>query len=98
MRSSRVIEILRDHRLELQSAGISHLRVFGSIARGDSSVSSDIDLLADFDRSKRLTLVTIGSLQDRLTHILGSRVDLSSPDWMREAVRKEAEHEAVVAF
>ncbi len=93
-----VIEKLRDHESELRAAGIVHLRVFGSVARDQSSISSDIDLLADFDKSQRLTLVKIGSLQSRLSKMLGANVDLSSAEWMREPVRSKALSEAVLAF
>jgi uncharacterized protein len=75
-----VIAKLRDHESELRAAGIVHLRVFGSVARDESSFNSDIDLLADFDKSKRLTLVTVGNLQSRLSKMLGAKVDLSSAD------------------
>jgi predicted nucleotidyltransferase len=33
--------------------GISNIRVFGSVARGDATPASDIDLLVDFDPSHR---------------------------------------------
>ncbi|SRR5581483_4491622 len=98
MDSQHVIETLRSHQKELQAAGIAHLRVFGSVARGEASSSSDIDLLADFDQSKQLTLVKIGSLQNLLSGILGANVDLSSFEWLREPVRSKANHEAILAF
>jgi predicted nucleotidyltransferase len=74
------------------------LRLFGSVARNEAVISSDIDLLADFDKSARLTLVKVGSLQSRLTDMLGVNVDLSSPEWMKEPVRLQALREAVLAF
>ena len=40
-----VIETLRMHEPELKAAGIVHLRLFGSIARGEASARSDIDLI-----------------------------------------------------
>lgn len=94
----QVISKLREHEQELKAAGIVHLRVFGSVARGEAESISDVDLMADFDESKRLTLVKIGSLQSRLADLLGARVDLSSSEWMREPVRSEALSEAVLAF
>ena len=98
MDKSRVIEILRQHREELRAAGVVHLSVFGSVARGAASEKSDVDLMADFDEPKRLTLVKIGSLEHRLNEWLGVEVELSSVDWMREPVRSRAIREAVVAF
>lgn len=98
MDKARVIDTLRLHRDELRAAGVVHLSVFGSVARGDASERSDVDLMADFDKSKRLTLVKIGSLQHRLSELLGVEVELSSADWMREPVRSRAIREAIVAF
>lgn len=98
MDRSRVIETLRAHQDELRAAGVVRLSIFGSVARGEASERSDVDLMADFDRSKRLTLVKIGSLQQRLSEWLGAEVELSSADWMREPVRSRAVREAIVAF
>lgn len=98
MDRSRVLETLRGHRDELRDAGVVHLSVFGSVARGEASERSDIDLMADFDKTKRLTLVKIGSLQQRLSEWLGTEVDLSSAEWMREPVRFRAIREALVVF
>jgi hypothetical protein len=93
-----VIRTLREHESELRAAGIMHLRLFGSLARDESSPESDIDLLAEFDRTKRLSLVRIGSLQSRLSELLGAEVDLSSAEWMREPIRSRALREAILAF
>lgn len=93
-----VIEKLRHHEGELKAAGILHLRVFGSVARDEATTVSDVDLLADFDKSRRMTLVKVGRLQSRLSNMLGARVDLSSTEWMREPVKSKALREAVIAF
>jgi predicted nucleotidyltransferase len=68
------------------------------VARGDSSAASDVDLLADFDKSRRFTLVSLGRLESRLSDLLGVKVDLTSPEWMRETVRSRALGEAVLVF
>jgi predicted nucleotidyltransferase len=98
MDKEQVLFILRQHAPELKAAGLVHLHIFGSVARGDASPQSDVDLMADFDKSKRLTLVTVGNLQSRLEDLLGVNVDLSSADWMKEPVRRHALEEAVLAF
>jgi hypothetical protein len=72
--------------------------VFGSVARGDASPDSDVDILADLDESKRFTLVTLGRLESHLSDLLGVKVDLSSPDWMREPIRERVLREAVRVF
>jgi predicted nucleotidyltransferase len=98
MEKGQIISKLKAHEQELRAAGIVHLSVFGSVARDEASSRSDVDLLAEFDQSKRFTLVSLGGLQVRLAEILGVDVDLSSEDWMREPARSTALREAVLAF
>jgi hypothetical protein len=98
MEKEAVLSKLREHAPELRAAGLVHLRLFGSVARGEANATSDIDLLADFDTSRPVTLVTLASLENRLGGLLGRRVDLSSAEWLRDAVRGKALEEALVAF
>ena len=95
MNREEVIDRLRAHEAELRAAGIVRLAVFGSVARGNNTPDSDIDLLADFDKTKRYTLLTMGRLESRLADMLGAKVDLSSPEWLKESVIVE---ETVLAF
>ena len=94
----QVIAKLREHEPELKAAGIVRLAVFGSVARGDNSTGSDVDLLADFDKTKHYTLLTVGRLESRLADLLGTRVDLSSPEWLKESIKTQVLREAVHAF
>jgi uncharacterized protein len=98
MNRDAVIKTLRAYEPELKAAGIVRLAVFGSVARGDNSAESDVDLLADFDKTKRYTLLTMGRLENRLADLLGTRVDLSSPEWLKESVKNRVLQEAVLAF
>lgn len=98
MNKEQVIAKLREHEPELKAAGIVRLAVFGSVARGDNSPQSDVDLLADFDKTKHYTLLTMGRIENRLADLLGTRVDLSSPDWLKESIRNQVLREAVDAF
>lgn len=93
-----VLQTLRRHEGELREAGIVHLRLFGSLAREEGLPSSDVDLLAEFDTSRRMSLVTVGRLQIRLSELLHADVDLSSADWMKEPIRSRALREAILAF
>jgi uncharacterized protein len=98
MNKDDVISKLRAHESELKAAGIVRLAVFGSVARGDNSWKSDVDLLAEFDKTKRYTLLTMGRLENRLADLLGTPVDLSSPEWLKESVKDKVLREAVLAF
>jgi hypothetical protein len=46
--AEHMIATLRAHEGELRRAGIRHLSLFGSVARGDATVDSDVDLAVEF--------------------------------------------------
>jgi len=48
-----VTQTLTAQKDELRGFGLRRIGIFGSTARGESSVSSDIDLLLDFDPAKK---------------------------------------------
>ena len=98
MNRDEVIAKLKAHEAELKAAGIVRLAVFGSVAREENSAQSYVDLLAEFDKTRRYTLLTMGRLESRLADLLGTKVDLSSPEWLNGTVSDQAQREAVVAF
>jgi len=93
-----VIAKLREHEPELKAAGIVHLRLHGSVARGEATPASDVDLIADLDSARRFSLLDMAGLENRLKDLLGVRVDLSPSHTLKEPVRERASREAVLAF
>jgi predicted nucleotidyltransferase len=53
------------------SYGARNIRIFGSVARGDSSPASDIDFLVDLDPDR--TLMDLGGLLTGLQDILNTQ-------------------------
>jgi len=74
-------QALLAHRDELcrivEKFGVTHPRVFGSVASGQDDDGSDLDLLVD--PSASTTLFTIAALQDEAEQLLGVRVDVLTP-------------------
>jgi len=99
MDRDQIIAKLREHAPELKAAGIVHLSLHGSYARGtEIRGSSDVDVIAEFDPRRRLSLVDMVAIENRLTDLLGVRVDLSPAKTLKEPVRDKAKREAVLAF
>ena len=98
MERDRVIAKLREHEPELKAAGIVHLRLHGSVARREASETSDVDLIAEFDATKPLSLLDMVGLENRLADLLGVAVDLSPAKMLKEPIREKAACEAVFAF
>ncbi len=93
-----VLSKLRAHAPALTDRGVTGLWVFGSVARGDARVDSDIDLLAEFEPGARVSLVGVASLRADLSDLLGSVADLVERSALHSAVREAAEREAVRAL
>jgi uncharacterized protein len=88
---------LRQRRRQVLAAaekhGASNVKVFGSVARGEDTPESDIDILVNL--SPRSSLVTLGRLERELSDVLGMPVDVVPAEGLRPAVRAEAEEEAI---
>ncbi|MCC7491197.1 MAG: nucleotidyltransferase family protein [Fimbriimonadaceae bacterium] len=86
---------LAPRRAELRQRGVRSLRVFGSVARGEASEASDVDLLVEF--SEPIGLFAYAGLQADLEDWLGVPVDLVTESGLRPEVRPTALAEAVLA-
>ena len=89
LRVSKREEILR----LATKRGIRNVRIFGSVARGESDSQSDIDFLVDLDPGR--SLLDLGGLQRDLQKLLGTKVDVVSSRGMRERVRQRVLRDAV---
>ncbi len=90
-----VVNTLRGHQQQLKERGVAELWVFGSVARGEAHVGSDVDLFAVFDPAAALSLVGVASLRVELSDVLGVTADLVERDALHPTVRAAAEREAV---
>ncbi|MGH2960596.1 MAG: nucleotidyltransferase domain-containing protein [Solirubrobacterales bacterium] len=88
---------LRRHRRRLLDAargrGVRRIRVFGSLARGEEAPTSDVDLLVDLEPSR--TLLDLAAFRREAEQILGTPVDVATPDMLKERIRADVETEAV---
>jgi predicted nucleotidyltransferase len=71
------------------------LSLFGSMARGDAGPDSDVNLLAAFDNTRRISLLDIVGMELDLS---GCKVDLIEEGTLKPRVRKSVEAEVVRAF
>ena len=93
-----VISKLRAHEAELRAAGIRHLSLFGSVARGEAEAGSDIDLAAEVDRDAHLGLFGLAALERRLSEILGRKVDLLSEPVEKQRQQRNIDRDRRRAF
>ncbi|MGJ3247128.1 MAG: nucleotidyltransferase family protein [Elainellaceae cyanobacterium] len=96
MRKQEALTLLANHQKTLKDFGVKSLMLFGSVARDEAQIDSDVDLLVEFDRP--VGLFTFVRLKRYLEEILESSVDLGTPDSLKPYLRESVFREAVRAF
>jgi predicted nucleotidyltransferase len=84
----------RGEILQLADArGAHRVRVFGSVARGETTASSDVDFLVDLDEGRGL--FDLGGLLMDLRELLGCDVDVTTEASLRPRVAERVLADAV---
>ncbi|HHC24183.1 MAG TPA: nucleotidyltransferase [Desulfobacterales bacterium] len=85
---------LKDHRGSLgEEYGLTEIGLFGSYVRGTQKESSDIDILVGFRRA--VGLIAFVHLKNRLTELLGIRVDMVMKKALKPKIGKSILDEVV---
>ena len=95
-------ELRKDHgdriRAIAATHGASNVRVFGSVARGDASPTSDVDVLVEFEPGATAGFLRLAAMELELTEILGRRADLRTAAELSRYFRDEVVREAEVQY
>ena len=86
----KIAEFCRRHH-------IRRLSLFGSVLRDDFQPDSDIDVLVTFEPGQVIGL-RIVEIEDELTRLLGSRVDLVSEKYLNRRIRDQVLSAAEVQY
>jgi len=91
---SELLKHKRDEILRIASRhGAHNVRVIGSVARGEETDESDIDLLVDLDSGR--SLLDHAALMLELEGILERKVDVATERGLKPRVRERILREAV---
>ncbi|WP_204140705.1 nucleotidyltransferase family protein [Halomicronema sp. CCY15110] len=95
--NSKIQDLLRARKTEILAIAARHgaynIRVFGSVARDEDTATSDIDLLVDYDSTKRSPWFPVGFVQE-LEALLNHKVDVATPAMLKERIRDRVLQEA----
>jgi len=84
----------RDQIMRLAAeCGAANVRVFGSVARGETDSRSDVDLLVDLEPGR--SLLDLARLQRKLEELLAIPVDVVSSRGLRDRVRETVLRDAL---
>ena len=87
--TSKLIEICR-------KSDVAMIGVFGSVARGEATSQSDIDLLVRFSKSK--SLLALVALERQISTAFGRKVDLLTEAAISPYIRDRVKRELLMIY
>lgn len=92
------IELIKQKREQIINIAAKHgaynVRIFGSVARGESDEKSDIDFLIDYDIEKISPWFPVRLIRE-LENLLGKKVDVVTADGLKERIKDKVLQEAI---
>lgn len=98
MERDEAIEILRIHEEALRARGIRHAALFGSTARGEAHVESDVDIVIDLDEDVRLDVYAYVGLCRFIAGLFPVTVDVANRKTLKDRIRTRVERDAIPVF
>ncbi|MBQ7513549.1 MAG: nucleotidyltransferase domain-containing protein [Prevotella sp.] len=72
--------------------------LFGSFARGEQTMDSDVDLLILPDKSQHFSLFTLSEMYEDLKDLLGCEVDLITDGGLMPFARESADRDKILIY
>jgi predicted nucleotidyltransferase len=82
-----LINNIREHRADLTRLSVKSMAVFGSVARGEARIDSDVDILVEFEGA--LTFDRFMDTKFYLEDLLGRHVDLVVPQALKPRLKAQ---------
>ena len=94
------LEELRQYKSQIlalaEQYGVSNIRVFGSVARGDADADSDVDLLVDV--ADGISLLDLVRCRRAMQELCGREIDLIEDVAIKNKLMRKHIHEHVEAL
>ncbi len=93
-----IVDLVQDKRDEIIEIAAKHgafnVRIFGSVARNQADINSDIDFLVDYSIDDISPWFPAGLMLD-LEKLLGRKVDVATEEALKERIRERVLSEAI---
>ena len=98
MNSSDAIDTLRRSEQALRDRGVAHAALFGSVARGEARIKSDLDILIELDPGQKLDIFAYMGLKRYVAGLFSGPDDVVNKDALKPYLRQPVSADAVYAF
>ncbi len=96
MKKLDAIDLVQSHQQELRKLGVNSLNLFGSVARDQANLQSDVDILVELDES--VGFFEFFQIRHYLEDLFQCPVDLGTVDALKEHLRQPILEEAIHVF
>jgi predicted nucleotidyltransferase len=96
MKKLDAIDLVQSHQQELRKLGVNSLNLFGSVARDQANLQSDVDILVELDES--VGFFEFFQIRHYLEDLFQCPVDLGTVDALKEHLRQPILEEAIHIF
>lgn len=93
MKRQEVLDLVQANKDDLEKFAVQDLFLFGSVARDEATITSDVDFLVNFSRP--VGLFTLLGLKGFLEELLGCDVDIGTPNSLRSHLKETVFNEAI---
>ena len=90
MSTQAITETIADY---FKTQPVNKAWLFGSFARGEATPESDIDILVEYDKGARISLLTISHMMGELEKSTGHRIDLIEDGCLLPFAVESANHD-----
>ena len=98
MDRARAMDILKGSEAELRRRGVLHVALFGSVARGEATPESDVDVMLELDPAAPISAFDYAAIVHFVQGLFEAPVDVANRDSLKPHVRPNAIRDAIDAF
>lgn len=98
MISQQVSQYIPKIRDFFQNQPIIRAWLFGSCSRGEETESSDVDILVEYDKNRRISLLSVCGMMIDLEAILGRKVDMVENGRLRDFAVPSVEKDKLLIY
>jgi predicted nucleotidyltransferase len=98
MRRDEAIAKLKASEDAVRALGATSLYLYGSTARDEADLVSDVDVFVEYDTSKSFDLFDLVGIKHALEDRLNAEVDVATRDGLHPMLRKRIERSAIQVF
>lgn len=93
-----ILDCLKRNEAGLTALGLQHVSLFGSVARGDASDASDVDLAVTLDAAAGIDLFRFAALTEQVSRMLDAKVDLVVEPARSARMQAEIDRDRVLVY